>query len=503
MQKRDERKNHFIIWVNRMKICFMCDLHLPFDTRALQYDVLKWAASDIEKNSPDCVAFVGDVTCDGNEESYDFFLNTVGKLNTRVLYIPGNSDLRCEATRESIKRKSSPCVNLINGTVIYAINDCDGEISSVQLSSMQGADEGSIVFMHHPPKAHNKAGADGLLEWRKTHPKTMLFYGHLHLYKQEDRSISLPAMDPDKSIGEAPCIVYYDTVTEEMSKSHYSVSVPENLSESFGISCYKPTEQIRFATEKRLKCLELRPNCIGVDRKELTALIEEWRSLGGENLSVHLPDIGYSNGEVTFDPHYDEVLEIVSLLKADRMTQHVPKVSLSTVERDHNVLKEICEALAARFNRISHAVTVGVENMHMTDKETPDGSRRFGYTPEECIQFMRALDKCCEHKIGINFDIGHARNNAPYSQRYQVGTWLSMLGEHIVGYHMHQVTYDNLRFENHMPITHIYGSLISLASFFKYWEMGRINEAPIVFEMRDDGAYEKTLTTFDGYIRNR
>ena len=24
-----------------MKICFMCDLHLPFDTRALQYDVLK------------------------------------------------------------------------------------------------------------------------------------------------------------------------------------------------------------------------------------------------------------------------------------------------------------------------------------------------------------------------------------------------------------------------------------------------------------------------------
>ncbi len=486
-----------------MKICFMCDLHLPFDTCALQYDVLKWAVEDIEKNSPDCVAFVGDATCDGNETAYDLFLKTVIEPNIPVLYIPGNSDLRCVGTRESIKRKSSPCINLIKGTTIYAINDCDGTISSDQLSLMEGADDDSIVFMHHPLKTHDQASVVQLLNWRVTHPKTMLFYGHLHCFELDGSSISLPAMDPDKSIGEEPCIVYYDTVSKEFCKSHYSVSVPDDLFEYFGISCYTALDHINFATEKRLKCLELRPNCVGVEPQELVAQVEKWRAAGGENLSVHLPDVGYSDGAVTFDAQYDKALEIVSLLKADRITQHVPNVSVNTVENDHKVLEEICEALATRFNRISHAVTIGVENMHMTAKDTADGNRRFGYTPEECIKFMQMLAERCRHTVGINFDIGHARNNAPYSQTYQISTWLSMLGEHIVGYHMHQVTNDNGRFENHMPITHIYGSLISFASFFKYWEMGRINRAPIVFEMRPEGAYEKTLTMFDEYRQTK
>ncbi len=34
-----------------MKICFMCDLHLPFDVNALQYDVMKWAMADISKKA--------------------------------------------------------------------------------------------------------------------------------------------------------------------------------------------------------------------------------------------------------------------------------------------------------------------------------------------------------------------------------------------------------------------------------------------------------------------
>ena len=32
-----------------MKVCFMCDLHLPFDRNALQYNILDWAIEDIKK----------------------------------------------------------------------------------------------------------------------------------------------------------------------------------------------------------------------------------------------------------------------------------------------------------------------------------------------------------------------------------------------------------------------------------------------------------------------
>ena len=60
-----------------MKLCFMCDLHLPFDENALQYDVLKWAISDVKKEKADCIIFAGDVTCDGNIEVYNYFIDKI------------------------------------------------------------------------------------------------------------------------------------------------------------------------------------------------------------------------------------------------------------------------------------------------------------------------------------------------------------------------------------------------------------------------------------------
>jgi hypothetical protein len=76
-----------------------------------------------------------------------------------------------------------------------------------------------------------------------------------------------------------------------------------------------------------------------------------------------------------------------------------------------------------------------------------------------------------------------------------------MLGRDIVGYHMHQVKYENGLFENHVPIEDIYGNLISYASFFQCWLTDRINKAPVIFEMRPENAYEITLNTFDRYKR--
>ena len=125
--------------------------------------------------------------------------------------------------------------------------------------------------------------------------------------------------------------------------------------------------------------------------------------------------------------------------------------------------------------------------------------RIINYIPEECISFMQVLSKKCRHKVGINFDIGHAKNNELYSPKYQISTWFSMLGEYIVGYHIHQVNYEDGIFENHMPIKNIYGHLISYASFFKCWSTDRIKKAPVIFEMRPENAYEETLKTFSTY----
>ena len=148
-----------------MKICFMCDLHLPFDKNALQYDVLNWAIADILKKQPDCIAYVGDVTCDGNEEVYDCFINKMSDMSIPFLYIPGNSDLRFSESRSSIKEKASQCKNIINNVTIFALNDCDRTISDEQFNEINTADEESIVFMHHPIKLHTEDTYTRLLKY--------------------------------------------------------------------------------------------------------------------------------------------------------------------------------------------------------------------------------------------------------------------------------------------------------------------------------------------------
>lgn len=480
-----------------MKICFMCDLHLPTERGALQYDVLRWAREDIQKACAEAVIYAGDVTCDGNETVYDLFLDTLKEMGIPFFYIPGNSDLRDRASRESIARKASPCRNSLGKLTVYAVNDADKSVSEEQLAALDAADGASIVFLHHPLEEHKNA--ERLLAWRETHPEPMLFYGHLHQSSREGRSVSLQAMDPDKAIGENPCITYYDTETNAIEQVYYPIEMPDGLERDFGISCYKPLEQIEFAIRHGLRYLELRPNCVRVESDELCAAVARWREAGGEQLSIHLPDVGWVDGALWVHEDHAATMRLVRELRAERVTQHVPKASLKEINQDPEILPRIAEYLSEQFNAIEHSLTVGVENMHMTAKDEAGENRRFGYIPEECIAFMELIARSCRHTVGINFDIGHARNNAPYSQTYQISTWLAMLGHSIVGYHIHQVLRREGKFENHMPITDVYGPLISFASLLHSLATDRVSRAPFVFEMRGADAYEQTLQTFSDW----
>lgn len=484
-----------------MKICFCCDLHLPFDRNALQYDVLEWAVGRIKKKTPDCVVFAGDATCDGNMEVYRFFVKRLKETSVPFIYIPGNSDLRNQESREEIRTLSSDCINVIGQYVIYAVNDSDANVSDSDLNCLSGADENSVVFMHHPPEEH-KRNRERLLEWRRKHAATPVFFGHLHrsfhIGDSTGGSFALQAMDPDKAIGECPCISYYDTETKKIEKDYFSCPVPEDIYDRFGFSCFSVEEQIALAVDKGIKYLELRPKCLDSDVNVLKELIKKWRSACGEELSLHLPDISYKNGGVVADERIDEYFELAETLKVGRFTQHVPKISVRTVKEDPGSIDRICAFLAGRINALKTPVTVGIENMHMTKNDTPDDGRRFGYIPEECLLFMQALASKCIYKVGVNFDFGHARNNAPFSKKYQISTWLSMLGKYAVGYHVHQVT-NNGKFENHMAITDVYGELISYASFFRYWSENKVQKAPLIFEMRPKDAYETTLQCFEKY----
>ncbi|MBQ8813264.1 MAG: metallophosphoesterase [Lachnospiraceae bacterium] len=482
-----------------MRIVFMCDLHLPKERQALQYNVLDWAVSEILKNKPDCIVFAGDITCDGDVNVYCEAIEKINETGLPFLYIPGNSDLRCEKSASILYQMASPSRTVIDGVEIIALNDCDRKIREDQYLILDKIGDKSIVFMHHPISALEVEHQEKMQAWMTRFPQVPVFYGHLHKDIFQGNCVGLRALDPDKTIGGSPVITFYDTEKECLEQMIYKCPVPEDLYEYFGVSCRQVEREIQFAIKNRLKYLELRWDVLSFDFMKLKQLIGAWRNFGGENLSLHLPDVQYKNGELIPDPGYDELIDLAKKLHVDRFTQHVPKITVREAREQTGALETIADYMAERFNGFENQIVVGIENMHMKSKEKPDESRRFGYIPEECIEFMQILQSKCKHKVGINFDIGHARNNKPFSQSYQTSTWFALLGKHIVGYHIHQVISENGTFSNHVAITSVYDKVLSFASLFKCWKEGIINKAPFVFEMRPEGAYDTTLETFEYY----
>ncbi len=480
-----------------MVISLICDLHLGKVQNTLQYDVLDFAIKTLTVSACDAIIYAGDVTCDGDYDVFCSFTERMKKTGIPFLYIPGNSDLRNVSSREKLKNHASPIVNRFGNTTIFAVNDCDGTLSDEALSAVMAAKDGDIVFMHHSPYILKGETAKQLCLFLDSHPNITVFYGHAHKSEVSGNKVCLGCLDPDKSIGESPVVTFYDTKTKALSYSHYPCSVPHDLKDYFGISCYKPSEQLLFACRHKLEYVELRPNCADCDSDELKKAVGLWFSQCGKELSIHLPDIAFENGKVLADSRFEKLIHLAKLLGAKRFTQHVPKISVKTAHDNSNLaLVCISRFLGEKLSALGDDIILGVENMHMTKNDLTDDTRRFGYTPEECILFADILSKECPFKVGFNFDIGHARNNAPYSRTYQISTWFNLLGSRIVGYHIHQVTKKDGGFENHTAITAPYGKLISLCSTFKCWEKGDIAKAPFIFEMRPDDAYATTLDTF-------
>lgn len=482
-----------------MRICFFCDLHLPVIKTALQYDVLEWAIKDIRKQNPECIVFAGDVTADGNLQTYEYFLARMQDIGIPFLYIAGNSDLRDGEYKDVIRKNVSPCLTLINGVKFFALNDSERCLSDVELQALEQADSESIVFMHHAPSTLRSPAKEAFLAWYERHEDVKIYHGHEHYFLEKDGCVSLPATDPDKSIGERPCIIYYDTRDKSLERAFFDCALPQDLGGYLGISCYRVEEQIALATKQGLKHLELRPNILSVDERRLQEGLCKWRKQGGTRLSLHLPEVGYSETGAFLQEGYERLVDLGVRLQAERFTQHVPLVSVKTVKENASALTEIAELIARAFARVPSDCIIGVENMHMTKTDEPNETRRFGYTPEETLVFMRALREKCKQRVGVNFDIGHARNNAPYSQKYQISTWFAMLGKDIVAYHLHQVKARGNGFENHTEIDDIYGHLISYASFFRCWQDEKIARAPVILEMRPEHAYETSLRTLGAW----
>ncbi len=476
-----------------MNICFICDLHLGYNKNTVQYEAFDYACADISRKHPDLVVCAGDITSDGNIFAAKRFIKKIHALGIPFVILPGNSDYRTEKNIPFIKQLASPCVNRFENLTVFAVNDASGKISPETYNLINDAKQGDIIVMHHPADSLAESERERFKTWRSAHPDTLVFYGHLHKSGISGNDYSLPALDPDKAIGENPSFLYFNTETKQSEKVYFFCPMPSDLPKYIGIFCFDPLADIDFAAQNGLRCIELRPNCLDLPQEELLSHILNWRRNGGNNLAMHAPEVGFAGGLTADTEKWDAFVKLAMYLGADRVTLHVPAASLETIRKNREALERIVDFLARRFAMLPNKCIVGVENMHMTSKERPDTTRRFGYLPEECVAFMKRLQERCPRAIGLNLDIGHARNNLPYQEKYPLGTWYAETGRFAIGYHLHQVIRTPDGLENHTAFTEPYGALISLASFFRCWNMGVLNKAPVIFEIRGHGAYEPSI----------
>ena len=394
-----------------------------------------------------------------------------------------------------------------------------------------------LAVTHVPPDAWGQAP---FAAWRDAVARGAIgltVAGHLHIddVRENGACRLLRGLDPDKAIGGPPAFATF--VRDESGVWHFEADHeiagirPAEWTSSFrdaflrdlGLSTmYDPFGGLAFATAERVECVELRHASWGDDARPLMEAIARWRASGGRVLSMHLPSLRFPPEGPQGVESVRDACATARDIGCNRVTLHVPGIPArdfvptgmgngergtgngeqgtgkreegkgpSAVDlRSSTVMDSYAQALAPL---VGTGVAIGIENLHMSPGATPD-NRNYGYTPDECQAFINALRTLPGLDIGFHLDIGHARNNAPYSSLFPVGAWYETLGSECNGMHIHQVVKgEQGKLQNHRPLLGFFDKLIALSSLILARRDGLLRPVPMFLEVRDGRGPESLL----------
>ena len=206
-----------------------------------------------------------------------------------------------------------------------------------------------------------------------------------------------------------------------------------------GSPACKTAWQISMRIELKMPVIELRPNAVFERTPRSRRSISGWRkNTPNSILSLHT-----TNLEAEDNSFLEKSVEAAIRLGCQRVTLHVPVVTAKRFSSVQEKLTEhflrICSSLLQRN------IAIGIENLHTRPPdELSDDTRNYGCTIEECKSWIQHLQQATNSTlIGFHLDIGHARNNIPFSSEEYVSDWYTQLGALINGIHLHQVRLKN------------------------------------------------------------
>ncbi len=468
-----------------MKFALFADLHLPAETGTITEEVLDWAICEAQRRGAEAIVGVGDLTNCGTVATARRLREKLSTAGLKYFLTPGNAELRSPAeAAEVVQMLATP----VESQGLLLLDSSRGSLSRASQAMLLACKQKDLLAVTHYPLAALPAAEQQLLSQAATAGVIRrLISGHYHIDSRAGFAATIRGLDPDKAAGGAPAIVIYDSATGEEEVISYAAAEADRwpLSERraflncLGISCMdKPEQALAFARQKQIRVCELRAGATAGCQSQLSL----WReNVPDTLLSLHLPDFLPQAGDAE---RVREAVQLAITLGCARTTFHFPKVPPAKMQEE-SFRAGVKDATVRLLEPLAQAgIGIGLENLHTY----PGRERTFGCTMAECEGWVAELATELP-AVGFHFDLGHARNNQPFSLSENIANYFSRLGSVTNGIHLHQVALQSLGvMRNHQPFTEVFGKLIPMSSLFLAWQSRQIpREVPIILEIRGGG----------------
>ena len=482
-----------------MKIGLICDTHVGIGENSPQYAFLLKAAKQMKGDGIDTIIHLGDIIGCANKEVYKACVFVLSQFNNCHILL-GNHDVKNKSDKDEILSKAKDVLFKVDDKTFLGLHLTSNVISNGDFEKIETLKDGDVLLMHYGVHSLSDEVREKLSNILSNKSLTVIC---AHSHKKFDynigksRVVGLRALDPDKSIGDYPCITYFDTTTNEFTEIVFAEKKETllELSNYLGFSLANNKEDLIYAIENNVKAIELKLTNLETDfNDEIENLIRTYKDKINGYLSVHMPDVKFDGKEFKGKEAWLNVLEIVKRIKANGITVHPPKIKKSLLLENNGLLDEIIDFYAKAFQTLDLAVNIGFENIHMLkqEKDLPIEECGFGYTPSDLILLMdKVNEKMGVIRANLVLDVGHTKNNGGLSSIYTISRWLNEVGDKTVAYHIHQVVSTEEGLKNHKAIENWFGPLISYASFFYCFRENIINHVPIFIEVRGKDNYIK------------
>lgn len=492
----------------------IADTHLPSVEGTAQYASLDWAIGDINNKKPAFAVVAGDITASGDIAAFEAFDERIKALSIPCYTVLGNADMRTyENAKYAHSLRTGYTIDMDKCRIV-CLDTSDGEINPEDRATMKKCGEKDIIIMHHSLEGLDENSREFITEWASERSGVII---HAHSHRNRDyfigktHVIGIRCLDPDKSVEKEPCLSYFNVNDNGVKPSEVLFDFPcDNLKdfrEKIGISCFDIYNDIDFATQNNVKNIEIRTfNGSDEELEFLRKRVKQWRNDGGEIVSVHMTNLRWNGSSIDGLDMWEKSVRIVKNVEAETVTIHPPRaVRIGDMSKGSPMWEYLVDYFYDRISELPQSTKAGIENIHSSAKEKDDEERFFGYTPQEILGFVDALnEKFGFERVGVVFDIGHARNNGPHGMRNTIGVWEKMVGRRTTAYHIHQVSRKDEGMANHTAISNWAGApYICFTTFLWAWQSNTVNHRPMFMEMRHQDNCKITLDALEKYFKER